>query len=194
MPIYQHNTRNELLVASDLQRALIDTVGDCLKDLVTVNAQGEKTVGYTGYAQQLPIQVNADEDPDRFFPYFIVRLLEGNTGNAVDDDDDYWTWTVAIYLGVHDDGTGNQGHFALLNALTRITSRFGKEAVMGPPGKIGFRCLPQMKVQLQDEDTYPYFLGAVLLNFAAPKITREDPFDAYKDYDDGYHRAAEDQD
>ena len=189
---YKHSKRKDLLVASDLQKALVEVVGKCLADLVTVNAQGEKVTGYNGFEQRLPVQQDADDNPDQFFPYYIVRLLEGNT----EEEEDPWTWSVAIYLGVHDEETDNAGHYQLLNAMTRITTRFGQEATMGKPGYAGFRCLPQMRMQLQDEDTYPYFLGAVLLQFAVPKVEREDPLDAYKDYDDGYNRHGriEDQD
>lgn len=172
MPHYAKSKRRDLLVASDLQRGLVETIGDILSDVTTVDASGDKTSGFKGYAQRLPVQVDADDDPDKYFPYFIVRLLEAKTT----DDNDFWTWRVAVYLGVHDDGLDNEGHFSLLNAMTRITSRFGQEATFGCSGHIGFRVLDEMEMELQDEDTYPYFLGAVLLKVAAPKITREDPF------------------
>lgn len=172
MPHYAESTRRDLLVASDLQRGLVGEIEGILSDVVTVNAAGQTISGFQGFAQRLPVQRDADDDPDAFFPYFIVRLLEAVT----DDDDDYWTWSVAIYLGVHDESLDNAGHFSLLTAMTRITSRFGQEAVLGSRGHVGYRILPGMQMQLQDEDTYPYFLGAVLLRVAVPKITREDPF------------------
>ena len=180
--IYKNSNRKDLLVASDLQRGLLDEIGEILADVVTTRADEQKQVGFNGFIQQLPVLQNDDEDRDQFFPYYIVRLMEANT----ESDTDFWTWTVAIYLGIHDEGAENQGHFSLLNAMTRITNRFGREAVLGSPHHVGFRCLPNMNMTLQDEDTYPYFFGAVLMQFAAPKITREDPLDV-TEYEKYYH-------
>lgn len=172
MPHYAKSERRDLLVPSDMQDGLIETIGDILSEIGTTDASGAKTSGFHGFPQRLPVQVDADDDPDKYFPYYIVRLLKAHTN----DDSDFWTWDVAVYLGVHDDGLDNQGHLSLLNAITRITSRFGQEATFGSRGHIGFRVLDEVDVELQDDDTYPYFLGAVLFKVAAPKITREDPF------------------
>lgn len=155
-----------------MQLGLVDEVGRILSGISTTNANGEKVTGFQGYPQRLPIQTSADEDPDAFFPYYIVRVL----GATTHEDDDYWTWSVIILLGIHDADPDNGGHFSLLNAMTRITSRFGQEAVLGCQGHVGFRVLPEMEMQLQDEDTHPYFFGVVSLQVATPKITREDPY------------------
>lgn len=169
---------NDIPVPSDLQRALLDEITDVLKDLVSTNAAGELVTGYTGYPQFLPVLVNDDDTADQFFPYFIVRL---DTGKAVSVEDP-WTVTVDILLGVHDAGTNNEGHYHILNAITRIVNRFAEEPTIGAPGHKAFRALPEMEWGLQDEDTWPYFFGGVEIKFLVPKPgIKEITYDHYQE-------------
>lgn len=170
MSINQKLHRKELLTPLDLQFSLLEALTEALKDVATTDEEGATRHGFRGFLQQLPLYADDDEDPDRFFPYFIVRLENGNTVN----DDEPWTVTVSILVGVHDDGTDNQGHKSLLVALNRIVNRFSREATLGAPGYKAFRCLPEMHWELQEDDTYPYFFGGVLLKFTVPKAMRED--------------------
>lgn len=168
--------QRDLMVPSDLQNALIAEITNLLADLV--NTGNDKTYqSFNGYAQFLPVLKNDDEDEDQFFPYFIVRLDSGKTV----EDDDLWTISVDILLGVNDEGTDNEGHYHILNAINRIVTRFSQEATLGEPGHKAFRCLPEMEWALQDADTYPYYFGAVNLKFLAPKPERRSPF-GYEDY------------
>ena len=63
--------QKDLMVASDLQRTLLAEIGKLLEDLRPYGKQ------YTGFEQQLPVLRNADDDPDQFFPYYIVRIVDG---------------------------------------------------------------------------------------------------------------------
>ena len=161
----------DLMVASDLQSELVEEITEILKDVSSVNDSGEPVEGFTGYEQFLPVLKNDDDDPDQFFPYFIVRLDSAKT----EDDGDLWTATVDILLGVHDEDTENNGHKVILNAITRITTRFSQDAVLARNRNIAFRCLPEMEWGLQDEDTYPYFFGGIQLKFWMPKPERKEP-------------------
>lgn len=159
--------QKDLMVVSDLQHALITEIKNILSDLV--NTENDTTyTGFNGYAQFLPVLKNDDDDPDQFFPYFIVRVDGGKTV----DDNDLWTVDVKILLGVQDGDTDNLGQFHVMNAIDRITTRFCQEATLGAPGHKAFRCLPEMEWALQDEDTYPYYFGAVQLKFMVPKPGR----------------------
>ena len=159
--------QKDLMVVSDLQHALITEIKHILSDLVNTG-NGTTYAGFNGYAQFLPVLKNDDDDPDQFFPYFIVRV---NGGKTVDDND-LWTVDVTILLGVQDEDTDNLGQFHVMNAIDRITTRFCQEATLGTPGHKAFRCLPEMEWALQDEDTYPYYFGAVQLKFMVPKPGR----------------------
>lgn len=159
------------LTASDLQRALITEIEDVLKNLLNKSADGEQTEGFKGYAQFLPILKNDDDDPDQYFPYFIVRVQNGTTK----DDGDPWTVTVDILLGIHDADENNAGHFHIMNAINRITRRFCEEATLGTAGHKAYRCQSEIQWDLQDEDTYPYYFGGVELKFTVPKPGRREP-------------------
>lgn len=183
--------QNDLMVVNDLQKALIAEIKILLADLVTVKEEtidpddptqlsdynakysdGTKTHhGFKGYAQFLPKLENDDDDPDQFFPYFIVRIDRGKT----EDDDSLWTVTTDILIGVHDADTKNDGHLSVMNAINRIVTRFAQEATLGYAGRKAFRCHSDMEWALQDEDTWPYFFGGVELRFDVPKPMRKEP-------------------
>lgn len=183
--------QNDMISVNDLQHALIAEIETLLADITTVKEEminpddptqlsdyntrysdGTRTHhGFKGYEQSLPKLVNADEDPDQFFPYFIVRIDKGMTEN----DDSPWTVTVDILLGLHDADEKNDGHLTIMNAINRITKRFAEEATLGFAGRKAFRCHADMNWALQDEDTWPYFFGGVELKFDVPKPMRKEP-------------------
>lgn len=183
--------QNDLMTVDDLQKALINEIEDILKDVTTIREEVEdpenptqyknyhlkygdgtrNKKGFTGYAQFLPKLENDDDDPDQFFPYFIVRIDRGKT----EDDDSLWTVTVDILIGVHDADTRNDGHLSVMNAINRIVTRFAQEATLGYAGRKAFRCHSDMEWALQDEDTWPYFFGGVELKFDVPKPMRKEP-------------------
>ena len=161
------------MVAADLQRELIDVITDVLSDIVTVKANGDTAVGFTGYPQFLPKLVNDDDTEDVYFPYFLVRISNGE----VDENDGWplWRVSVTVLLGIHDDRTENQGHYSILTAITRITSHFDSTAVLGEARHISYRCDSSKTAwALQDEDTYPYYFGAVSLQFWLPMMGRKE--------------------
>lgn len=170
MSINSQMTRKDMFSPLDLQRAVMDAVGRVLEDVPSTNEEGVREHGFHGFLQQLPIFPDSEDDSDRYFPYFIVRLEAGDT----EEDTEPWTVAVSIYVGIHDDGTDNQGHETLLLALSRIVDRFSREATLGASRYKAFRCQPEMHWKLQDDDTFPYFFGAVRLSFWVPKALRED--------------------
>ena len=111
--------QKDLMVVNDLQTALVSEIKDILSDLVNTG-NGESRTGFNGYAQFLPVLVNDDDDPDQFFPYFIVRINGGKTA----DDNDLWTVEADILVGIHDEDTDNAGHTHIMNAVNRIVTSF----------------------------------------------------------------------
>lgn len=148
----------------DLQESLAEEVGRILKDVETANAAGEKVSGVTVHRQQLPIIVSDEEDASQFFPYAIVRLIEG----ACADDDSPWGVTADVILGVHDEDPRNQGHAHVMVMCQRLVDRFAAEPLLD--GK--YWAHPNIEWAVQDADAYPYFFGGVRLQFSVPKIGR----------------------
>ena len=165
----------DLMVVNDLQQGLIDEITEALKDIKTVKASGEDAIGFTGYKQNLPVIVNDDETSDQFFPYFIVRIIDGDREAEMG----LRYVSVAVIIGVHDDCPQNDGHETVMTAITRIINRFDWEPTLHGE-RMAFRNDDMgTKWALQDEDTYPYFFGAVELKFYTPIIGRREPFNGY---------------
>lgn len=156
------------MTALDFQEELAQEVGNILKDIVTVNAAGERVSGINVYKQNLPIITSGEEDDSKFFPYAIVRLYEGET----EDDDTPWTDTADILFGVYDQDESNQGHQHIMVMCQRVLDRFAAEPLLARK----YRAEQDMEWAIQAEDTYPYYFGGVRIKFSVPKIGRRDPF------------------
>lgn len=156
------------MVANDLQKALLQEITEILKNLRMKDAAGNYVDGPKGYEQGLPLITEDDEDESAFFPYFIVKLDEGETAAA----DEPWKIHVFVLFGIYEDSTENIGHKEVLNMIEKIQQRFEKEPLLC--GK--YRADPEISWALQDEQTYPFYFGAIELYFWIPKIGREDKY------------------
>lgn len=156
------------MTALDLQDELAKEVGSILKDIVTLNAAGERVSGIQVYRQNLPIIISGEGEDSKFFPYAIVQLAKGKT----EDDDSPWSVTVDILFGVYDSDESNQGHQHIMVMCQRVIDRFAAEPLLSRR----FRAEPDMEWAIQDEDSYPYFFGGVRMKFNVPKIERREPF------------------
>ena len=152
----------------DLQDDLINEITEILKDVVTTNANGEVVTGIKGYAHALPIVQSNDEDPEQYFPYFIVRFDEGRTR----DDDDCWHVATDIIIGVHDMAL-HGGHEHILIAIQRIADRFAWD----PQLDHKYRADQDIRWAVGEDDTYPHYFGALGITFSTPKIGRKADYD-----------------
>ena len=148
----------------DLQESLARDVERTLKDVATTDAAGEKVTGVTAHKQQLPIIVSDEEDASQFFPYAIVKLVEGSCV----DDGRPWVVTADVILGVHDEDTKNQGHEHIMIMIQRLIDRFAAEPLLD--GK--YWAQPNIEWAAQDADAYPYYFGGVRVTFSVPRIGR----------------------
>ncbi|MCD8364774.1 MAG: hypothetical protein LUC83_02975 [Clostridiales bacterium] len=150
----------------NLQDDLIEDVQNILKDIRTKNTDEEEVEGITGYAHRLPITQSDEDDPAQYFPYFIVRFDMGKTAN----DDDCWHVATDIIIGVHDTAL-EDGHEHILVAIQRIVDRYASD-----PWLLGkYRADQDIQWVVQEDDTYPFYFGAVAINFSVPKIGRREP-------------------
>lgn len=153
-----------------LQTDLIAEIEEILKDVITKNTAGETVVGVKGYEHRLPLVTSDDEDESQFFPYFIVKTIEGKT----EDDNTPWLVTVDILLGVCENDKDVPGYKSIMIMMQRITDRFTEEPLLNKK----YRAEQNIEWALQDEDTYPFYFGGVEIKFRVPKIGRRIP-----DYD-----------
>lgn len=106
------------------------------------------------------------QDPSQFFPYFIVRIEEGNTPT----DDEPWLVGTTVLFGICDYNKETNGHRTILEMITKITNRFLERPLLDSK----FRANQNVSFALQDEDTYPFYFGAIDIKFYVPKIGRSD--------------------
>ena len=150
----------------DLQKSLIAEIEKLLAEMQLKNAAGEDVVGVKGYEQRLPEITDDEEDQSQFFPYFIVRIEEGNTPT----DDEPWLVGTTVLFGICDYNKETNGHRTILEMITKITNRFLERPLLDSK----FRAKQNVSFALQDEDTYPFYFGAIDIKFYVPKIGRSD--------------------
>lgn len=88
----------------DLQKSLIAEIEELLAQMQLKNAAGEDVFGVKGYEQRLPEITDDEEDQSQFFPYFIVRIEEGNTPT----DDEPWLVGTTVLFGICDYNQRNE--------------------------------------------------------------------------------------
>lgn len=150
----------------DLQKSLIAEIEELLAQMQLKNAAGEDVFGVKGYEQRLPEITDDEENQSQFFPYFIVRIEEGNTPT----DDEPWLVGTTVLFGICDYDKETNGHRTILEMITKVTNRFLERPLLDSK----FRANQNVSFALQDEDTYPFYFGAIDIKFYVPKIGRSD--------------------
>ena len=161
-------------LADEGNALLYDETGRLLLDGITTTrmlfekADGTMVIGATGYRQQLPLLTQNDDDPDQFFPYFIVRIINGKTPS----DNEPWDVTVNILFGAFSDDSSNQGHVYISNMIEAVADYFAAYPLLDHK----YRALQDMEYAMQDEDTAPYYFGLLEMKFWVQKARREDDY------------------
>lgn len=123
---------------------------------------------FSVFEQALPIP--AGENEPEPFPYIVVRAEDGGTTMPTKPE----TARVIITIGIYDDALENQGHKDILNSIDRIRQRFERNPLL----KTRYMRLQSAEHPIHwavpDDDTYPYYFGAIEMFFAIPKIETED--------------------
>lgn len=137
------------------------------------------------YRQALPKRDAQDEEAP--FPYIIVRLDHGGTETPTDPH----KVAVLLIIGIYDDAleesreqppetpedgelvwdTRNFGYDALLEIIERIQDHYERYPALGDRGQFYFD--GPFHWAIQDENAYPYYVGACELEFTLPASRKE---------------------
>ena len=151
----------------DLQDALCAEMSRLFADFTLRSADGKRTA-LSVYSQDLPETETDDEDNTSPAPYCIVKLVDGTAGGNRN------TVRVVLVFCTRDAARDRQGHKDILTLMFRVYERFAKNPYLGnfhfPTDDEG-----AFEWAVQDEDTYPYNIGACKLTFDCPNIQKEDP-------------------
>lgn len=152
----------------DLQDALCADMKKLFQGFLLKDAGGNLT-NLKVYAQDLPETETDDEADTDPAPYCIVKIVDGTAGvnhNSV---------RVVLVFCVRDAARDRQGHKDILTLIFRVYERFAKNPYIG---NFYFPVDDNSAFEwaIQDEDTYPYNIGACKLMFNGPSIQKEYPF------------------
>ena len=120
----------------------------------------------TGIKQFLPRRVSEDDvDP---FPYIIVRL----DGGSIEQQRDAQKVAVLLLIGIFDDDIQNDGHLTVMEIIEQIQQHYEEKPALAGM----FVMQDPINWALQDEESWPYFFGAMEMTWsvAAPQRTRSD--------------------
>ena len=147
-------------LAEELEELFKDWRYKCKKgDLIPINI----------YKQDLPkldIDYSQDEMP---VPYLIVRLIRGNDTGERNSN---YVVSVCIIAAVWDGDNDSRGYRDLQNILQEIYLRFQKDNNLR--NKAAYT--GEWNWVAQEDNYYPYFIGACNLDFRISAVRKEDPF------------------
>ena len=160
---------------NQLERSLIEEIEALSSDirLEGIDGQEKRLKGYAEAIPQLPLPANWNEDAgdgfgesdpeDALIPYFIVKTTE------ISYEEGEGAAKLYLLFCICDHSQSMQGYQTLWNLLNRITGRFRADTVLD-----AFYCEKRMKAVIQDEDTYPYFLGGIEMTLNLPEMEEDE--------------------
>ena len=77
-------------------------------------------------------------------------------------------------IGIYDYEPSNRGHIDVFNTIDRIRQRFERNQLLRKQYMRLQSDQYPMRWAVPDDDTFPYFFGALEMFFAIPKIETED--------------------
>lgn len=172
------------------QKALAKEVEKIAGDMlfqVPAGKEGEsKTAHLHAYCQNLPVQkpredslgedyagasidyVEREEEAIFKCPWSVIKI----DGGKMEREDAKQAVKVAVCFGIYNSSEENKGHEEILNLIERVYERFAKEPLL----ERQYLCQGDFEWALQDEDTHPYFFGAISMTFTFSGFRRENRF------------------
>jgi hypothetical protein len=147
-----------------LQSAIIDSLTALFSGFKLKNRDGVLS-GVTFYRQNLPGAVAGAESPIQF-PNVLVALSEGDQASETDPP----KCKILITFGIWDDAIDYQGFVDCAGMIEKTRQYLLKRCVVDDAFELDF----PIGWKLHDEDTYPYFFGALETNWIMPSISRYD--------------------
>lgn len=118
------------------------------------------------FVQNLPVEFS-DDDSDPV-PYLEVILNGGEDEGAKDS---FNVVHLSLVCCLFDDSRKAQGHRDLMGVIQNVYRRFHEDPRLGDSF-----CLGNFEWVIQDESYYPYYIGAMKMDFAIPAVRRVDPY------------------
>lgn len=166
------------------QEALAEEIREITKGMLFCQPESKERVPLQVHAQALPVPqkkknypVAADsieyagsEEEEAVFdcPWCLVKM----DGGKIPGINQRQEIRVAVCFGIFDDSPENKGHQTILNLIQKTYERFAKNPLL--QGQ--YTCQGNFEWALQEEDTFPYFFGAISMQFSFWGFRRESKF------------------
>lgn len=159
----------------ELQEKICEEIPKILHEML-FQVPGEKELkGIKCFKQNLPKReqkigkgnLMASEE-ETYYPYCVVRIDSGKI-KLVNDSQKV---TVILVFGIYNDKKDMQGHTDILNAMQKITGQFVKNPILC--GQFRLKTDEDIEWILDEEETYPYYYGAMIMTWETPFWTKEE--------------------
>lgn len=163
------------------QRALAGEIQKITEGMLFMHPEDETPVPMEVFCQGLPIperialensweesveyQEGGEEQAAFRCPWCLVRIGGGKVASVNGPQQ----VEVAVGFGIYNPSPENRGHEELLNLIQRVYERFATDPLLDGQ----YTCSGEFEWELQDEDTWPYFFGAIGMTFWFSGFRRE---------------------
>lgn len=172
------------MVPIELQAALRDEVKKITESMKFKTPRGEQA-GLNVFEQNLPMRVlnkqveseqtmemdeedEEDEEGMEHFPYCVVKLDAGKSASAEASHQ----VNVIIHVGIFDNSIVMDGYKNILNVFEKIRERFRKNPILANRFVAGDEV--SWALADEDEETFPFFYGAMYMEWTTAEFRRED--------------------
>lgn len=125
----------------------------------------EKKKSENKYEESIAYEEEESEEYVFKCPWCVVRIIKGSIEGPNADV----SVLMGVEFGIFDDDLNNQGSDDINNLIWKVYERFSKDPLLANQ----YTCECNFDFALQEEETYPYFFGAITMNFTYPGIQRE---------------------
>lgn len=168
-----------------LQEELAEEIRKITADMRFWSPKGDSRVGLTVYKQALPIARQSEQEREASFrtdtidyvedweeapvfncPWCVVKIDSGKIAEV----DGAQEVELGICFGIYNPEENNQGHLEVMNLIQRVYKRFAMDPLLAGQ----YTCRGDFEWGMQEEDTHPYFFGAIGTSFWFKGYRRED--------------------
>lgn len=149
----------------DLVDGLVKEVRQALGGVKLRSSKGNQ-IPVNVYAQNLPAK--EERDDEKMYPHVLVCF----DGEQTDSAEDPVFADIYFFIGIIDREKDKQGFRDVLQIAGLIYQHIFRKGIVAG----AFSPEYPYRVQLQDDDTYPYFYGLIESRWKLPAFEMEDKF------------------
>lgn len=174
MKIYEQDVLRQGIgrTAQLCQDAVVEMLEELFRGKLYNGQEGRKPLNI--FKQDLPIPEDGDDDVDTdqaFAPYTVVRM----TGGEIKDENSPQTVEFSLVICAYDEGKAREGYQDVANIKEDIVQRVCKAPYFGGV----FTIKKPIVWAMQQDDTHPYYFGALNLICTAPALTQDQEMEAF---------------